>query len=181
MKFTETSLEGIYIIEPAVHRDPRGFFLETFNSQVFQDNGIPVDFVQDNYSFSRFSGVIRGLHFQYAPHTQAKLVWVVTGAILDVVVDLRSASPTYRHWISVEMSGSRLSMLYVPKGCAHGFCTLKNGTRVCYKVDSHYAPHADSGIRWDDPELAIPWPAEKPIVSDKDRTLPFLRDIPPVF
>ncbi|HDP25863.1 MAG TPA: dTDP-4-dehydrorhamnose 3,5-epimerase [Deltaproteobacteria bacterium] len=181
MQFIETTLQDVFIVEPSVHKDQRGFFLEAFSSRIFRDYGIAVDFVQDNCSFSKSSGVIRGLHFQYPPHAQAKLIWVITGSILDVVVDLRRASPTYGKWLSVEMSSSPVRMLYVPRGFAHGFCTLRNSTRVLYKVDAFYAPHADAGIRWNDPDLAIVWPTQSPIVSAKDSRLPSLSDIPPVF
>jgi dTDP-4-dehydrorhamnose 3,5-epimerase len=159
------------------HRDERGFFVETYNKKMFADNGIETNFVQDNYSFSEKKGVLRGLHFQYSPHAQTKLVLVITGAVYDVIVDLRAGSPTFRKWTSVELNSFDLNMLYVPRGFAHGFCTLKDNTQVLYKVDSLYAPDADSGIRWDDPELAIPWPVASPKLSEKDRKLPCLKDI----
>lgn len=178
MKVTETELAGAFLIEPDIHADDRGFFVELYSRKAFRGHGIEADFVQDNYSFSRKKGVLRGLHFQYPPHSQAKLVWVVSGAVFDVIVDLRKGSPTYRRWISVELSASPLRMLYVPRGFAHGFCTLTDNAHVLYKVDAPYAPEADGGIRWDDPDLAVPWPVAEPILSAKDGRLPYLREIP---
>ena len=177
MNFTETELAGAYVIQPVIHRDDRGFFVETFNQEMFGRNGIETGFVQDNYSFSKDKGVLRGLHFQYPPHAQTKLVMVMTGSVWDVIVDLRKDSPTFLKWTGVELSSDDLRMLYVPKGFAHGFCTLQENTRVLYKVDAHYAPQADAGIRWDDPDLAIPWPCSSPILSAKDSRLPLLKDI----
>jgi len=179
MKFIETALMGAFVIQPVIHSDERGHFVETFSRKMFADNGIEVNFVQDNYSFSKEKGVLRGLHFQTQPHAQTKLVVVMTGAVYDVIVDLREDSPTFRRWTWVELSSTEMNMLYVPKGFAHGFCTLQKDTRVLYKVDSHYAPQADGGVRWDDPDLAIPWPVDSPILSDKDSRLPLLRDTAP--
>lgn len=177
MEFIETALSGAFVLKPVIHRDARGFFVETFSNKMFADNGIEVQFVQDNYSFSRQRGVLRGLHFQYPPHAQAKLVMAISGAIYDVIVDLRKDSPTVHQWISVELDSSDLRMLYVPRGFAHGFCTLQDNTRVLYKVDSLYAPQADGGIRWDDADLAIEWPVASPILSEKDGQLPYLKDL----
>lgn len=177
MEFIETALPGAFVLKPVIHRDARGFFVETFSNKMFADNGIEVQFVQDNYSFSRQRGVLRGLHFQYSPHAQAKLVMAISGAIYDVIVDLRKDSPTVHQWISVELDSSDLRMLYVPRGFAHGFCTLQDNTRVLYKVDSLYAPQADGGIRWDDADLAIEWPVASPILSEKDGQLPYLKDL----
>ncbi|HOO38408.1 MAG TPA: dTDP-4-dehydrorhamnose 3,5-epimerase [Deltaproteobacteria bacterium] len=177
MNFIETDLKGAYVIQPVIHRDDRGFFVETFNQEMFGRNGIQAGFVQDNYSFSKQKGVLRGLHFQHAPHAQTKLVAVMTGSVWDVIIDLRKDSPTFLKWTGVELSSDDMTMLYVPKGFAHGFCTLQENTRVLYKVDAHYAPQADAGIRWDDPDLAIPWPCSSPILSAKDSTLPVLKDI----
>ena len=177
MNFIETDLNGAYVIQPVIHRDDRGFFVETFNQEMFVAGGIEAGFVQDNYSFSKQKGVLRGLHFQYPPHAQTKLVVVMTGSVWDVIVDLRKDSPTFLKWTGVELSSDDMTMLYVPKGFAHGFCTLQENTRVLYKVDAHYAPQADAGIRWNDPDLAIPWPCSSPILSAKDSTLPMLKDI----
>jgi len=177
MKFIETALPGAFVIQPVLHTDGRGFFVETFNQKVFAEGGIETAFVQDNYSFSREKGVLRGLHLQYPPHAQTKLVLVLTGSVYDVIVDLRKDSPTFLRWTGVELKSDDATMLYVPKGFAHGFCTLQQNTRVLYKVDSHYAPQADGGIRWNDPDLAITWPCSSPILSAKDSTLPLLGDI----
>ena len=177
MKVIETALMGAFVIQPVIYTDERGFFVETYNHEVFAHQGIEADFVQDNYSFSKEKGVLRGLHFQYPPHAQTKLVLVMTGSVYDVIVDLRKDSPTFLSWTGVELNSDDSTMLYVPKGFAHGFCTLQENTRVLYKVDSHYAPRADGGIRWDDPDLAIPWPCSSPILSVKDGKLPLLKDI----
>ena len=177
MKFIETELMGAFVIQPVIHTDERGFFVETFNHKVFAGSGIDTGFVQDNYSFSRGKGVLRGLHFQYPPHAQTKLVAVMTGSVYDVIVDLRKDSPTFLKWTGIELKSDDMTMLYVPKGFAHGFCTLQENTRVLYKVDAHYAPQADGGLRWDDPDLGIPWPCTSPILSAKDSTLPLLGDI----
>ncbi len=177
MKFIETELPGAFLIEPDVYHDNRGFFLETYSSRVFENSGITAAFVQDNYSFSKEKGVLRGLHFQSPPHAQTKLVMVLCGAVFDVIVDLRRESPAYRKWIAVELSSSPFRMIYVPKGFAHGFCTLEDDTRVLYKVDAPYNPAADGGVRWNDPDLGITWPVREPVLSKKDSLLPFLRDI----
>ncbi len=173
----ETGLPGAFVIEPDVFGDNRGFFLETYNRKAFLDAGIHTDFVQDNYSFSKKKGVLRGLHFQYPPHSQAKLVMVMSGTIFDVIVDLRKDSSSYGRWIGVEISSDPFSMLYVPRGFAHGFCTLTEDTHVMYKVDALYNPGADGGIRWDDPDLDVSWPVKDPVLSGKDSKLPYLKDI----
>ncbi len=177
MKFIETDLPGAFVIEPDVYKDNRGFFLELYNRKVFEEHRISPDFFQDNYSFSQKKGVLRGLHFQYPPHFQAKLVMVMCGAIHDVIVDLRKGSPKYGKWIAIELSNSPFRMIYVPRGFAHGFCTLTDNAHVLYKVDSLYNPGADGGVRWDDPDLDIRWPVSEPILSEKDKELPFLKDI----
>lgn len=177
MKLIATDLEGAFIVEQTLYRDSRGSFLEIFSQKAFAQSGIPVEFVQDNSSLSKDAGVIRGLHFQNPPHAQAKLVWVVAGAVWDVIVDLREGSKSFARWTAVELSGEEPRMLFVPRGFAHGFCTLVPQTRVFYKVDSPYAPQAEGGVRFDDPDLAIPWPTASPVVSDKDRALPLLRDL----
>lgn len=176
MKFTETELSGSFIIEADVHRDDRGFFLEAYNRKVFENHGISTSFVQDNYSFSQVKGVLRGLHFQRGPHAQAKLVWVASGVVFDVLVDLRKGSASYGRWIGVELGGQPFRMVYIPKGFAHGFCTLTDNAHVLYKVDAFYNPSADGGVRWNDPELNISWPVCRPILSEKDSRLPYLRD-----
>ncbi len=181
MKFIETPLKDAYLIEPVVYRDKRGFFMEPYNRRVFEANGIDIDFVQDNHSLSVERGVLRGLHFQRAPHAQTKLIRAVCGAIYDAIVDLRPDSPTYRQWYGVELNDQNMRMLLVPKGFAHGFCTLSENCHIQYKVDDFYAPDADGGIRWNDPELKIEWPVENPILSDKDAALPFLSEVGEVY
>jgi len=181
MKFIETDLKGALIIEPDVYIDNRGFFMETYNRRVFKDHGLDIEFVQDNHSLSEKKGVIRGLHFQYPPYDQAKLVRVVSGSVLDVIVDMRSSSPTRGKWYSVKLSSDNKKILFVPSGFAHGFCTLEDNSVVLYKVDKFYNPGADAGIRWDDSDVGIQWPVIVPIMSEKDRTLPTIREIGFVF
>jgi len=181
MKFIETDLKGALIIEPDVYIDNRGFFMETYNRRVFKDHGLDIEFVQDNHSLSEKKGVIRGLHFQYPPYDQAKLVRVVSGSVLDVIVDMRSSSPTRGKWYSVKLSSDNKKILFVPSGFAHGFCTLEDNSVVLYKVDKFYNPGADAGIRWDDSDVGIQWPVIVPIMSEKDRTLPTIKEIGFVF
>ena len=177
MKLIDTALNGAYIVEQTLYNDPRGSFLEVYSSRAFAGNGLNLVFVQDNCSHSVHSGVVRGLHFQKFPHAQTKLVWVLTGKIYDVIVDLREGSPSFLKWAAFELSAQDPRMLLVPRGYAHGFCTLEPDTRVFYKVDVAYAPQSESGIRWDDPDLAIPWPVSSPLLSEKDQKLPLLSQI----
>jgi dTDP-4-dehydrorhamnose 3,5-epimerase len=167
-------LRDVLIIEPASYEDPRGFFMESYNSREFQEAGIQIAFVQDNHSLSKEAGVLRGLHYQLEPKAQTKLVRVLTGAIFDVAVDLRQSSPTFGHWTGVVLSESNRRQLLIPKGFAHGFCTLVPNTQVFYKVDEYYSPQHDRGIAWDDDFIGIDWPITKPILSYKDRDLPTL-------
>jgi len=176
MKVMETSLEGVLIIEPVSHEDQRGFFLESYHKDRFREIGIDCEFVQDNHSFSREAGVLRGLHYQLNPMAQSKLVKVFTGAIYDVVVDIRKGSPTFGRWIHVILSEDNRRQLFVPKGFAHGFCTLVPNTHVLYKVDAGYSREHERGIAWNDPYLNIPWPTPQPILSDKDRHHPDFRN-----
>jgi dTDP-4-dehydrorhamnose 3,5-epimerase len=176
MEFLTTKVSGVYYIKPKIFRDNRGFFLESYSRKVFEEHGISNQFVQDNHSMSVKKGVLRGLHFQLPPHTQAKLIRVTKGCVVDVVVDLQKQSPTYGQWDSFVLSSDNFSMVYIPRGFAHGFCTLEENTEFVYKNDNFYAPQAESGIRWNDPSLAIPWPINDPILSEKDSVLPFLKD-----
>lgn len=157
--------------------DNRGWFSETWNKNRFQQIGVAADFVQDNQSCSLTAGTIRGLHFQRPPHAQAKLVRCIRGKIFDVVVDLRTDSPTFGKWEGVELSAVQGNQLYVPAGYAHGFLTLEPDCEVAYKVDAFYAPEADGGILWNDPDFSIEWPLGElqPILSDKDTALPTLK------
>lgn len=173
-------LKDAFLLHLPRYEDERGYFVELFRRVFAEREGLP-DFVQDNLSYSR-QGVLRGLHFQRPPHAQAKLVTVLTGAIQDVIVDLRPNSSTYKRWYAVELraEGPRLSWIYVPVGFAHGFLVLSSEALVLYRCSAYYAPEADGGIRWADPQLAIPWPlseGQTPIVSPKDAALPLLSQI----
>jgi dTDP-4-dehydrorhamnose 3,5-epimerase len=170
MKFIATRLDGLTEIIPAVFEDERGLFLETYNQRVFEANGIPFEFVQDNQSWSR-KGVLRGLHLQHAPYAQGKLVRCITGRVLDVAVDIRPESATFGQWEAVELDAKRGNMLYLPEGFAHGFVALEDAT-FAYKCTNLYHKASEGGIRWDDPELAIDWGVTHPIVSEKDVRLP---------
>jgi dTDP-4-dehydrorhamnose 3,5-epimerase len=176
MEFMKTKIEGVWLIKPVVHGDSRGFFLETFTVRDFKKAGISVDFVQDNHSMSVEAGVLRGLHLQLPPFAQSKLVRVVRGSIFDVVVDVRGASPTYGEWEGFELTESNFTMLFVPIGCAHGFCTLSPRTEVQYKVDNYYSLQHDTGIIWNDPDIGVSWPFDQPILSEKDKKLPSFKD-----
>jgi dTDP-4-dehydrorhamnose 3,5-epimerase len=176
MKVIHTGLHGVLILEPVVHEDVRGFFMESYNERLFAENGIRVHFVQDNHSMSVEAGTLRGLHYQLHPKAQTKLVRVLQGAIYDVVLDLRRDSPTYGRWEGYTLSAENKRQLLVPKGFAHGFCTLTPHTHVLYKVDEYYSPEHDRGILWSDPELAIHWPCKQPILSAKDQKHPLFRE-----
>ena len=176
MRIIETKLQGVYLIEPDVFEDHRGFFMESYNERKFDELGIDYKFVQDNHSLSVEAGVIRGLHYQLNPKAQTKLVRVIAGAIYDVVVDIRKHSPTFGQWVGVILSAFNKRQLLVPRGFAHGFCTLVPNTEVLYKVDEFYSPEHDRGILWNDPELGIDWPTANPILSEKDKNHPLLRD-----
>ena len=176
MEFIKTSLQGAYLIKPKIFRDERGFFLESWNKKVFAENGIEADFVQDNHSLSLKKGILRGLHFQLPPYAQAKLVRVTRGKVYDVIVDLRRQSSTFGKWEAFELSAENFRMLFVPRGFAHAFLTLEDNTDFIYKVDNFYAPEADSGIVWSDPDLGIDWPIKDPILSEKDSKLQFFKD-----
>jgi len=176
MKIIETKFKDCYLIEPQVFRDNRGFFLEFYSEKKFKDAGISTVFLQDNHSMSAKKGVLRGLHFQFPPHTQTKLIRVTRGSVYDVVVDLRKKSSTFGQWEGFELSGDNFKMLYIPEGFAHGFCTLEDNTEFIYKNNAFYAPSFEGGIRWNDPDLSINWPVDIPCLSDKDKVLPFFKD-----
>jgi dTDP-4-dehydrorhamnose 3,5-epimerase len=173
----ETALEGVYILEPTVFEDHRGFFMESYNKRDFEEIGLFFDFVQDNHSLSVQAGVLRGLHFQLNPKAQTKVVRCLKGAIYDVVVDIRKGSPTFGKWIGVILTEHNRRQIVIPKGFAHGVLTLVPNTEILYKVDEYYSPEHDRAIRWDDPDLKIDWPINNPILSDKDKNAPFLKDI----
>ena len=157
MKKIETAIPGVFIIEPQVFGDHRGYFMEIYNEKVFHELGITSVFVQDNQSFSAQKGTLRGIHFQNAPYSQAKLVRTTKGAVLDVAVDLRKGSPTYKKWVAVELSAENKRMLYIPRGFGHGFRTLTDDVEFCYKVDNLYNKENDRGIRYNDPTIGVEW------------------------
>ena len=173
----ETSLPGVMEIKPDVYSDERGYFFESYSRRILDEKIGRIDFVQDNESFSVY-GVLRGLHYQTAPYEQAKLVRAVSGRILDIAVDIRKESPSYGHYVGVELSGQDKNMLFIPRGYAHGFAVLSETAVVQYKCDNFYAPDYERGIRFDDPYLSIDWriPADRLILSDKDRKHPFFND-----
>lgn len=174
---TNTSLDGVYIIEPKAFGDNRGWFMESYSKRDMEAAGINVDFVQDNRSYSAKKGIIRGLHFQRNPMAQAKLVTCLRGAIMDVAVDLRKDSQTYKQWISVELTAENRKELFIPKGFAHGFLTLTDDVEIMYKCDEFYSPEHDGGIRFNDPDIGVDWGITDPILSEKDTNAPFLKDI----
>lgn len=178
MNVKETFIDGLVVIEPRVFRDPRGFFYESYHKQRLEGLGIENVFIQDNQSRSTY-GVIRGLHYQKESFAQAKLVRVTEGIIFDVAVDIRSGSPTYGKWFGLEISSENFLQLLIPAGFAHGFSVLSDHATVFYKCDQYYHPESEAGIRFDDPDLQIDWRVEpdKATVSDKDRNLPFLKQL----
>lgn len=178
IKVRQTGLTGVLEIVPRRFADDRGFFSETYNADGFAEQGIGTVFCQDNHSFSRAAGVLRGLHYQLPPFAQVKLVRVVRGAVFDVAVDIRKGSTSYGQWVGVELSAERWNQLLVPEGFAHGLLTLRPETEVLYKVSSPYSAAHDRAIRFDDPQIGIRWPgeAERFILSEKDRAAPSLAD-----
>jgi dTDP-4-dehydrorhamnose 3,5-epimerase len=173
--FTMLEIPGVVLIETKKFGDDRGFFMETYKQSKFANAGIKEHFVQDNHSRS-VRGVLRGLHYQKDPHAQGKLVRCLHGKIFDVAVDIRIGSPTFGKWAGAELSGDNNLMLYVPKGFAHGFLVLSDTTEVLYKCTEEYAPEDDRGILWNDPTINIAWPVTDPLLSEKDRTRPLLKD-----
>lgn len=175
MKRVETKLPGVCIVEPDVYGDQRGYFMETYSTRTFAEIGIDAVFVQDNQSFTAQRGVLRGIHFQNTPMAQAKLVRVTRGAVMDVAVDLRCGSPTYRQWVAVELSAENRRMLYIPRGFGHGFKTLTDNVEFCYKVDNLYSKACDRGIRFDDPAIGVDWgEVTEHLLSQKDTIAPLL-------
>lgn len=176
-------IPDVKIIRPQKFGDHRGFFMETYNRKAYALAGITDDLVQDNHSLSAQIGTVRGLHFQSPPFAQGKLVRVVQGRILDIAVDLRKSSPSFGKWVSAEISADEANQIWIPAGFAHGFCTLEAHTQVIYKVSAYYTPQHDLGLLWNDPDLGIDWPiaADQATLSQKDRDLPRLRDMPSPF
>lgn len=176
MQIKSTDIPGLLIIKPDIYHDERGYFFETYNKSKLLDAGIDVDFIQDNESCSK-QGVLRGLHFQKAPYSQGKLVRVTRGAVLDVAVDIRVNSPTFGKWSAVELSSENKLMYWIPKGFAHGFLTLIDDTIFTYKCSGEYHKPSEGSIRWNDPTLAINWGINNPILSEKDKLAPFLKEL----
>jgi dTDP-4-dehydrorhamnose 3,5-epimerase len=172
MIFTETALKGAFIIDPERLADERGFFARTWCQREFAAQGLSTKFVQCNISFNKKRGTLRGMHYQATPHEEARLVRCTRGAIYDVILDLRPESPTFRQWLSVELSAQNSRMLYIPEGFAHGFQTLEDDTEVFYQMSEFYHPESARGIRWDAPAFGIRWPNIVCIISDRDRNLP---------
>lgn len=177
MPFIKTDIPDLLVFEPTVFKDSRGYFMESYNEKTFSEGGVPLRFIQDNQAGSTY-GVIRGLHYQLDPHAQSKLVRVLAGAILDVAVDIRKGSPTFGKVFSIELSAENKKQLLVPKGFAHGYSVLSETAEVFYKCDYYYNKGAEGGILYNDPALAIDWriPAEKQVISDKDRVHPLFAD-----
>lgn len=179
MQIERAAIADVLIIRPKKHGDHRGFFSETFRASALQEAGVDLDWVQDNHSYSQARGVVRALHFQRPPMAQAKLLRVIRGAILDVVVDIRKASPTFGRHVAVELSAENWAQIYAPIGFAHGFCTLSEDTEVLYKVSAPYAPAEEGGVLWNDPDLGIDWPIspDEATLSARDREWPRLKDL----
>ena len=177
MEFKKTAIEGVYIIEPKVFNDARGYFFEAWKKSEFEAHVGPIEFIQDNESKSSY-GVLRGLHYQKGEFSQAKLVRVIKGRVLDVAVDIRKSSPTFGQHVKVELSDENKRQFFIPRGFAHGFLVLSDEAIFTYKVDNVYAPQAEAGIRWNDPDVAIEWPIEleKVMTSEKDLKQPLLKD-----
>lgn len=175
MKITATKLDGAFIIEPTVHGDSRGWFMETYSQSKMGDLS-KFNFVQDNQSFSSQKGILRGLHCQVNPHCQTKLIRCTRGEIADVIVDIREGSPTYKQWIKVILSAENKKQLFIPKGFLHGFVTLTDDVEVQYKVDDYYNKECDRSVKFDDQAFGVEWEIENPILSDKDKNAPLFAD-----
>ena len=173
-----TDIPGVLLLKPRFFHDARGFFVETYNMHAAREAGLQAEFVQDNQALSRKRGTVRALHFQVPPRVQGKLVRVLRGSVYDAAVDLRVGSPTYGRWVAATLTAQGGEQLFVPRGFAHGYCTLEPDTEVAYKVDEYYAPDCEKGLIWDDPTLAVGWPVAQAdaVLSDKDRILPRLAD-----
>ncbi|MDD4526772.1 MAG: dTDP-4-dehydrorhamnose 3,5-epimerase [Candidatus Margulisbacteria bacterium] len=176
MKFINTSIPGVIEIEPHVFGDERGYFLETYRQDVFLKNGIEVEFVQDNFSYSK-KGILRGIHLQAEPFAQDKLVRVAEGEVFDVAVDLRRDSRTFGEWVGVSLSESNKKMLFIPKGFGHGFCVVSDYAKFEYKCSAVYSPAHEFSVAWNDPQIAINWPIDEPFLSEKDKLAPFLSEL----
>jgi dTDP-4-dehydrorhamnose 3,5-epimerase len=176
MQVTERRLKGVFEVRLEPREDRRGYFMRTYDEDLFKKHGIHRNWVQENHSMSVSKGVVRGMHFQHPPHAETKLVRAVRGEVFDAFVDLRKGSPTFGQWDRIILSEKNKTMVYIPRGFAHGFCTLTPDSEVLYKVDNCYAPQSEGTIRWNDPDLKIEWPIESPIISDKDANAPCFKD-----
>jgi dTDP-4-dehydrorhamnose 3,5-epimerase len=172
VKFIPTTIQGVWLVEPQRADDQRGFFARTWCQREFESRGLRSSFVQCSISFNIKMGTLRGMHYQIAPHSEAKLVRCTRGALYDVVLDLRTESPTFRQWIAAELTADNHRMMYVPEGCAHGFQTLTGRTEVFYQISEFYHPQCAAGVRWDDPAFMITWPFPPTVLSTKDREYP---------
>lgn len=175
MEIRPLKLPGTFEIRLEPRRDERGYFMRAYDVESFKNAGLVTDWAQDNQAFSLRKGVVRGLHFQRPPHAETKFIRVAAGSVFDAFVDLRRSSKAYGQWDAIELSADVQNALYLPKGFAHGYCTLSEQSLILYKVDSLYAAKAEGGIRWNDPDLAIPWPVQDPITSPKDASWGLLR------
>ncbi len=176
MEIEKTLIEGAVVLTPKIFGDNRGWFMESYSKRTLEQAGITDDFIQDNRSFSAQKGTLRGLHCQTEPMAQAKLLTCLKGEILDVAVDIRQGSPTYKQVVCVKLTEENKKMFYIPAGCLHGFVTLSDNVEVMYKVNNFYSAENDRSVRYDDPELAVEWNIETPILSQKDLNAPFLKD-----
>ena len=176
MRFIETELKGAIIVEPELIEDDRGFFARAWCKKEFEQHELLMDLVQCNISFNRRKGTLRGMHFQVAPNEESKLVRCTRGAIYDVIIDLRPYSPTFKKWISVELTAENRKMLFIPEGYGHGFITLADNTEVFYQMSEYYAPESARGVRWNDPAFDIDWPHEVSVISEKDQRYPDFSD-----
>lgn len=177
MKKLNTSIYGMYILEPEIFKDNRGWFIESYSKIKLCELGLDTEFIQDNHSFSKLKGTIRGIHFQKYPKSQTKLIRCSRGTVIDVVIDLRLGSPSYLQVERIELSSTNFRQLYMPKGLAHAIISITDDSEIQYKVDEEFSPEHESGIRYDDPELSIDWGIETLILSEKDRKLPYLSEI----
>lgn len=178
MEVKTTELPDVLLLKPRFFNDARGYFVETYNARSARNGGLTAEFVQDNEALSLKRGTVRALHFQVPPKVQGKLVRVLCGSIFDVAVDLRAGSPSYGRWMSATLTAKFGEQIFVPRGFAHGYCTLEDDTIVAYKVDDYYAPECEHGLAWDDPTLKVDWPVSpaNAVLSDKDRKLPGFAD-----
>ena len=168
MIIKERRIKGVFEIQLDPYEDERGFFMRVYDDAIFKKYKIHKKWVQENHSLSVEKGVIRGMHFQFSPYLEAKLIKVINGKIYDVFIDLRKGSPTFGQWDGINLSADNKKMIYIPRGFAHGFCTLTENCEILYKMDNYYAPNSEGSIRWNDPDLGINWPVNNPIISEKD-------------